>query len=216
MPAAHPSSALAPMAARSAQGIPGPMLKAHIHAHSRHLASGKVISVRAHEDRREFHAGPLAIGRGKNLTREQRAVEQRAAHALQADVEGHIQRYYALHGKGIIDADKVKDLFPEYAADPRKHAASIHEPSSALAKILFHRRLDTLPRGSVVVFTAGGGGSGKSLATAKYKPDDEQGFVYDATMSRIESAETLIQAALAKHMHLTPTFSIRSMPVWSC
>src|SRR5262249_50020426 len=167
------------------------LVKAHVHAYTRTSPAGQQVQVHEYENRRM-----PAIERSPHLTPAQKEVESRAAAAVEQDPHRFVQEYEKRFGTRVIDADKVKQLFPEYNQDPAQHAASVHEPSSALAKILYRHRLEQQPEGGRVVFTAGGGGSGKSVALRHHQPEDEHAFSYDGTLSSYQSARKLIDAAL--------------------
>ncbi|MBR4876362.1 MAG: hypothetical protein IKU14_01445, partial [Rhodocyclaceae bacterium] len=82
------------------------------------------------------------------------------------------QEYAAQEGTDgghLIDVDRIRELSPEYRAD-RARAHDIHAAASRLSQQLYERALAQPVREGykpLVVFTAGGSGSGKSSAIAK-------------------------------------------------
>lgn len=132
----------------------------------------------------------------------------------QALVDQHtpelIEEYFTRFGN-VIDPDNVKTLFPAYAAD-HSLAAAVHEPSSQLAKAIFTEALRR-NRGAPVVFTAGGGGSGKSetmsIAQDLLGGVGENGLIYDSTLSSFESASRRIDEALASGSEVDTVYTNR-------
>ena len=136
-------------------------------------------------------AGTGAYAQGPTVTQGAQALVDQHTPEL-------IEEYFSRFGN-VIDPDNVKQLFPAYVADPSL-AAAVHEPSSQLAKAIFTEALRR-NAGAPVVFTAGGGGSGKteamSVAQALLGGPQEGGLIYDSTLSSFESAVRRIDEALA-------------------
>lgn len=136
-------------------------------------------------------AGTGAYAQGPTVTQEAQALVDQHTPEL-------IEEYFSRFGN-VIDPDNVKQLFPAYVANPSL-AAAVHEPSSQLAKAIFTEALRR-NAGAPVVFTAGGGGSGKteamSVAQALLGGPQEGGLIYDSTLSSFESAVRRIDEALA-------------------
>lgn len=108
-----------------------------------------------------------------------------------------IAKYVSAFGK-VVDPDQVKQMFPVFVADPSL-AAAVHEPSSELSKKIFTEMLRR-NAGRPVVFTAGGGGSGKSEAmpiAMAVAGLSEPGLTFDSTLSSAKSAIKKIDEALA-------------------
>lgn len=123
-------------------------------------------------------------------------IEQEAYDMIEADPEGMVESYLTKH-KNVIDPDLVKGMFPAFAADPSL-AAAVHEPSSKLAKMIYTEALGR-NKGKPVVFTAGGGGSGKSEAmpvAMQIAGVDGNPLTYDSTLSSYSSAIQRIDQAL--------------------
>lgn len=141
--------------------------------------------------------------RGLKMSERERAVEQSFYDAIRADTDGMIQRY--LDGvinpdkDGLlVDPDRVKELSEDFKND-RAFAHAVHEPSSHLSKLIFSRLVkDNIDK--PVVFTAGGGGSGKTEAMpVAYTVSniDRGGVVVDSTLSAFNSAKKKIDEVLA-------------------
>lgn len=129
-----------------------------------------------------------------------REIEQRFGEQLAADPEAALDAYRAANtdDKGVltIDVDKIRELSPDYVADPTNSPA-VHEPASAFSKFILTKALESAPPGDVL-FLAGGGGSGKSTARAVL-PELTQGakIVVDSTLASEGSAIKRIDQALA-------------------
>lgn len=140
--------------------------------------------------------------RGFAMSDGERAVEQAFYDRIRTDLDGLIDQYLSLvlkpkDGK-LVDPDKIKELSDEFKAD-RSLAHAVHEPSSHLSKVIFERlvreNIDT-----PAVFTAGGGGSGKSEAmpiAQKVAGLSAEGVVFDSTLSAFGSAKKKIDKVLS-------------------
>ncbi len=144
---------------------------------------------------------PVAVAPREPLLYQDGAVAEGAQHPDTAAAFAHvaknekqlIDRYLARFGN-VVDPDNVKMLFASYAAD-KSTAHLVHEPSSVLAKKIFTEALRR-NAGKPVVFTAGGGGSGKT-ETLSAATNGETPLVYDSTLSAFSSAKARIDEALA-------------------
>ena len=90
-------------------------------------------------------------------------------------------------------------------------AASVHEPSSTLSKQIFTEAL-AKNDGEHVLFTAGGGGSGKSEAFSIAKDAlnlGDTGLIFDSTLSSVNSAVKKIDEALATGAPVTILYTHR-------
>lgn len=114
------------------------------------------------------------------------------------DLEAEYAQLPDSDGGHVIDADLVRDLSPEYR-DNRRLAPRIHAAASDLTKQLFARALArpvAEGRQPKVVFMAGGGGSGKSMARDLVAGKSNDDITLDGTLSNLERARANIQAAL--------------------
>lgn len=146
--------------------------------------------------------------------------QQAAARPGKLDFGGRsveqLEREYAqmpgTDGGHIIDVDLVRELSPEYRAD-KSRAADIHEAASALSKQLLARALArpvAAGRENVAVFTAGGGGSGKSTAIQHLLGSSRSDVTLDGTLSKLEKARAQIEAALATGRRVEIRYAYRS------
>ena len=140
--------------------------------------------------------------RGLKMSAGDRAVEQSFYDAIRTDTEGLIQRYLdsVLDPQKdglLVDPDRVKELSEDFKND-RALANAVYEPSSHMAKLIFSRLVrDHLDK--PVVFTAGGGGSGKTEAMPiAYTVANitKGGVIVDSTLSAINSAKKKIDEVL--------------------
>ena len=112
------------------------------------------------------------------------------------------QEYAAMDGTDgghLIDVDRIRELSPEYRAD-RSRANDIHAAASKFSQQLYEHAL-AQPVGEggrrpVVVFTAGGSGSGKSTAIGKLLGAGNADITLDGTFSKLDKARNRVQAAL--------------------
>lgn len=140
--------------------------------------------------------------RGPGLPKAEREVEQHFIDAIHEHKDHLINAYHANNGN-VIDPDLVKGLSPHFANNPDL-ARAVHEPSSFLAKEIYSQALERKAAAgdkSPTLFSAGGGGSGKSatrpVAEAAFGADPN-GIFYDSTLSGFGSATKRIDEALAK------------------
>ena len=166
-------------------------------------------------DSDSFYPGRLAIPKGKNLSPEERRVEERFADYLEQHTEEAVARYEAKFGKDI-DTDNARELSADYAPggpdaqDPATIAArtkwseAVQQPASALRTEIYRRALLKVPapnQRKQVIFTAGGAGAGKSTSIEQIgglaRAVDAAEIIYDTTLSNPKSALDEIAQALA-------------------
>ena len=140
--------------------------------------------------------------RGLKMSEKERAVEQAFYDQILSNEGALIERYFqdVLKPKDglLVDPDRVKELSPDFLSD-RSLANAVHEPSSALSKKIFNKLMGEAG-GKPVIFTAGGGGSGKTEAmgiAAKVADVDPKGVIFDSTLSSFASAVKKIDSVLA-------------------
>ena len=121
---------------------------------------------------------------------------------IDADFEGAVAEYSAdkeTNGGQVLNTDLARELSPGYRKD-KSRAAEVHEAASAFIKRLYAAKLkQPVPEGKepFVLFTAGGTGAGKSTALELLPTlSATASIVYDGTMSKLDSAEKVIQQAL--------------------
>ena len=145
----------------------------------------------------------------EGLTPREQAVRDDLQERINADPKGMIDEYLARNGN-IIDPDRAKELSQDYVDDPSL-ANAVHEPSSQLAKMVFTEALKRNPD-APVMFTAGGGGSGKSetLEANKYLTQvNKGGIVFDSTLSSFKSATAKIDQAVVAGHHVNIIYTNR-------
>jgi len=152
-------------------------------------------------------------------------VEAAANNAVAERLPELKQQYLARATKdGVvtIDVDEARELFPDYAASKssRSHfSAAVHEASSTIAKSVYADVLKQEPaegKMPLVIFTAGGGGSGKSSArAAQGEMFSKAQVIYDGVMSDFDSSKARIEAALAAGKQVSIQFVSRDpMRAW--
>lgn len=130
------------------------------------------------------------------------AIEKRFADWIAADPERAIAEYGKLKdamGGKFLSADVARELSPDYIAN-RSKSLAVHEPASALVKIMYARRLAEKPgKGEqpVVLFSAGGTGAGKTSGFM-LMPDKLEAahIVYDTNMDGVSSAARKFEQAI--------------------
>jgi hypothetical protein len=118
----------------------------------------------------------------------------------------------ATEGGRRLDTDLVRELSPEYRAD-RTLSSLIHKAASTWTKARFLRMLAkpvSEGRDRAVMFTAGGGGSGKSTAVQDVLGDSNADVIYDGTLSNLTRARADIEAALASGRDVRIAYVYRS------
>lgn len=115
------------------------------------------------------------------------------------DFDAAVVEYSSLPDAGggkILNTDTARELSPDYLADRTKSAA-VHEPASQFIKDLYARKLQEQPgpgESSLVLFTAGGTGAGKTSALSPLVGQAQ--IVYDTNMNGYASSRLKIEQAL--------------------
>lgn len=155
---------------------------------------------------------PINIQAPTGLSPRELVVNAAATERLKASPKSFVDNYIARNTKDgtlIIDTDLAREQFPEYAASKQsrsENAAAVHEPASAIANKAYEEGLKAPPNKGKVLFTAGGGGSGKSTARESPALQDitrKSDIVYDTTLGNLSSATKKIQAALDSGRQVT-------------
>lgn len=143
------------------------------------------------------HGEEALLSEKRNLTDDERAVEGRFNAQVDAHGDEMADKYLGIRGTRI-DPDLVKKASPDYRANPTKYTDAVHEPSSKLAKLIYAKALTRVKPGDHVLFTAGGGGSGKSESLERHLENSvKPAVIYDSTLSSVDSASKRIDQALA-------------------
>lgn len=160
-------------------------------------------------------AGRIYVNRRTDLPPDEQRVHNAVADALEARPDQFIQDYRARYGK-VVSADLAKELFPEYSASNAsrsKYATAVALPSSKLARAVYRAALEeTRDTPGLVVFTAGGTGSGKTSSLDLFPPlKDEAEIIYDSTLSHRSGAIEDIDAALGAGKQVGVVFTYRDV-----
>jgi hypothetical protein len=161
-----------------------------------------------------LYPGKLGIQKAKDLSREAREVEARFAKYLEEHTDEAVAGYKAKYGKEI-NTDNVRELSRDYApggmeaedgqtkAARARWSSAVHEPSSAFAKEIYRRDLKkpaAANERSLVIFTAGGAGAGKTSSIEGVpglaRAVEVAQIVYDTTLSSLKSSVERIAQAL--------------------
>jgi cobalamin-dependent methionine synthase I len=137
------------------------------------------------------------------LSPEARAIEQKFAAELAADLPYWETCYHALFGK-LYDRNNAQELSPDYAgsgpedraARTRWSAATLN-PAGAFIDWLYPRKIRSLPPGSLIAFNAGGQGSGKTTASLALDVLHEPALLMDGTLQNERRSRAQIEAAHA-------------------
>lgn len=129
------------------------------------------------------------------MTPEERRLREDFASQWAENRDGMIADYRARFGK-VINADNARELFAPYREGDNATRGRLTDVTSGIAQeiaqAVFRQVLAEAPQGSRVRFTAGGPGSGKSIAV-----EGEQGaIVFDSTFSTPEKAREMVRTAL--------------------
>lgn len=146
------------------------------------------------EDGKDITGAPIAFSAREDINR---ILEQK----IFSDFDEAVREYSAIGGtkKGrLLDTDLARLLSPEYRAD-RNRAPEVHEAASAFTQQLFEKRMQEMREkpGGLVLFMAGGGGSGKSSAeTLLDDVFNRANTILDGTLSGYAKAMRNVQLAL--------------------
>lgn len=158
------------------------------------------------------HPATLEITPAKSLSPDERDLEKRFLNAIQNNLNVFIAAYRWKWPK-VINTDNARELCQEYAPDGfdvmternkehrAKYALGTQAPARALAMEVYRQMLKEAPTASeesLVVFTAGGAGSGKSTSVASVEQlqrrIDQAQIVVDTTLSSQLSLEQIKMA----------------------
>ena len=133
------------------------------------------------------------------LTAEERAIEQKFAAELAADLEGARQQY-ELRFKNIFDRNNAQELSADYAAtreSRQRWSVATLGPAGGFIDWLYEKTLSLLPPESLIAFNAGGQGSGKTTATLAAEVERAADLLMDGTLQDEARSRKQISAALA-------------------
>ena len=132
-------------------------------------------------------------------------IGQRLSDKISSNFDAAVHEYSTLpdsEGGKVLNTDTARELSPDYMANRTKSAA-VHEAASKFVKDLYARMLAQPPKPGeqpIVLFTAGGTGSGKSSAIKGLPGISEMAkgaqIVFDTNMNGYESSKLKIEQAL--------------------
>ena len=160
----------------------------------------------SHTNNNTVYDGPLAIRKSTHLSIQEQVIEHHFAVELQSDLAASTQAYIKLINRKnvpVLDADKVRSLSTVWNLSKTSQAvfsAAVQRPSTAFTNYLYENTVRE-NSGGFVVFMAGGGGSGKTLAT-NYFVNLQPLLVYDTTFSQTQHAFAKVRLALAREMNV--------------
>jgi hypothetical protein len=131
-----------------------------------------------------------------------------------ADPDALLAQYAALEdadGGRALDTDLFRELSPEYVAN-RKLSGAIHAAASQIMRERYAQLLaEPVAEGrtATVLFTAGGGGSGKSTARKKVMGKRNDDITVDGTLSNYDRSHAEIEAALGSGRDVVISFVFR-------
>jgi cobalamin-dependent methionine synthase I/methionine synthase I (cobalamin-dependent) len=153
-----------------------------------------------------------------DLTPEERALEQKFAAELAADLEGMRKRYEA-EFHNVYDRNNAQELCVEYALDRnsrQRWSVATLAPSGAFIDWLFKKRLSELPPESLIAFNAGGQGSGKTTATRQVEVERSADILMDGTLQDEARSREHIAAALVRGCDVQIRFVYSPWPKAVC
>jgi cobalamin-dependent methionine synthase I len=133
-----------------------------------------------------------------DLSDEERRVEYEYAAMLAGNLATTAAQYEAKFGI-ILDPNSAQELSPLYnesRESRQKWSIATLEPAGAFIEWLFHQKIQQLPAESLIVFNAGGQGSGKTTATEGLTSDDAA-LIMDGTLQNPTRSLAHIDAAIS-------------------
>ncbi len=132
-----------------------------------------------------------------DLSDEERRAEYEFAAMLAGNLATTAAQYEAKFGI-ILDRNSAQELSPLYnesRESRQKWSVATLEPAGAFIEWLFYQKIKSLPPESLIVFNAGGQGSGKTTA-ARILPLRDISLVMDGTLQTEKRSLNHIRAAL--------------------
>ena len=138
-----------------------------------------------------------------DLTPEERALEQKFAAELAADLNDTRKRYEARF-HNVLDRNAVQELSADYnlnRGSRQRWSVATLAPAGAFIDWLYQQRLSELPPESLIAFNAGGQGSGKTTATRLAEAERAADLLMDGTLQDEQRSYLQIRAAI-EHGHV--------------
>lgn len=125
-----------------------------------------------------------------------RAVERQTIEAVLSAPDRYVRDYLTMH-PNMVNTDDARELFPQYRED-RTLANAVHGASRIVSNLSYGVLLQTQRHvgNNAVLFTAGGTGSGKTIAVTHLDNRLEYPIIFDSNLSGNVPSERKIKAAL--------------------
>jgi cobalamin-dependent methionine synthase I len=133
-----------------------------------------------------------------DLSDEERRAEYEFAAMLAGNLATTAAQYEAKFGI-ILDRNSAQELSPLYnesRESRQKWSVATLEPAGAFIEWLYFQKIKSLAPESLIVFNAGGQGSGKTTATAGLSSADGAALIMDGTLQNLERSMAHIECAL--------------------
>ncbi len=143
----------------------------------------------------------------EGLNAEERRIECKFAADLASNLEG-MAKLYTAQFENVLDRNNAQELSIDYALSResrQKWSMATLEPAGAFIDWLYAKRLRELPAESLIVFNAGGQGSGKTTATAAFSKASAA-LIMDGTLQNPARSRAHIMAALEAEMFVEVRF----------
>jgi len=137
-----------------------------------------------------------------DLTSEERAIENKFAAELAADLEEAARRYEEWF-LNVLDRNAAQELSPDYAAtreSRQRWSVATLGPAGGFIDWLYQKKIRELPPESLIAFNAGGQGSGKTTATRLADTRRAAALVMDGTLQDEARSRAHIEDAI-RHGH---------------
>jgi cobalamin-dependent methionine synthase I/methionine synthase I (cobalamin-dependent) len=154
------------------------------------------------------------------LSLEERRIEVKFAAAVAADLEGFESEYKKRFGI-VLDRNSVQELSPDYAAtreSRQQWSVATLEPAGAFVDWMFEKTVSAARPGDVVLFNAGGQGSGKTTATEGLPKRERVILIMDGTLQNHRRSREHFQRAFecgcaleVRYIHAPWPLAVRNM-----
>jgi len=141
------------------------------------------------------------------LSLEERRIEVKFAAELAADLDAAATEYKRRFAN-VLDRNSVQELSTDYAAtreSRQQWSIATLEPAGAFVDWFYAKTLKAAKPGDVIVFNAGGQGSGKTTAT-KSMPARGAVLIMDGTLQNLQRSRDHFQVALQHGLKLEIRF----------
>ncbi|HBJ86828.1 MAG TPA: hypothetical protein DDZ88_23820, partial [Verrucomicrobiales bacterium] len=154
------------------------------------------------------------------LSLEERRIEVKFAAELAADLEAAAVEYKRRFAN-VLDRNNVQELSPDYAAtreSRQKWSIATLEPAGAFVDWMFEKTVSAARPGDVVLFNAGGQGSGKTTATEGLPKHERVILIMDGTLQNHRRSREHFQRAFecgcaleVRYIHAPWPLAVRNM-----